>query len=42
MFQKEVLFWFQGRGRNYKGGAPYVATDSKPLILGVQLGIICI
>ena len=36
MFLKVVLFWFQGRGRPYKGGTPYVATDSKPLILGLS------
>ena len=36
MFLKVVIFWFQGRGRPYKGGTPYVATDSKLLILGLS------
>ena len=36
MFLKVVLFWFQGRGLPYKGGMPYVATDSKSLILGLS------
>ena len=36
MFLKVVLFWFQGRGRPYKGGTPYVVTDSKSLILGLS------
>ena len=36
MFLKVVLFWFQGRGHPYKGGMPYVATDSKSLILGLS------
>ena len=33
MLLKVVLFWFQGRGRSSKGATPYVATDSKFLIL---------
>ena len=33
MFLKVVFFWFQGRGRSYKGATPNVATDSKFLIL---------
>ena len=36
MFLKVVLFWLQGCGHPYKGGTPYVATDSKPLILGLS------
>jgi hypothetical protein len=36
MFLKVVLFWFQGRGRPYKGGTPYGTTDSKSLILGLS------
>ena len=35
MLLKVVLFWFQGRGRSYKGGTPNIAIDSKPLILGL-------
>ena len=32
MVLKVVFFWFQGRGRSYKGAIPNVATDSKSLI----------
>ena len=39
MFQKEVLFWFQGRGRPYKGATPNVATDIKFLILGLSIEV---
>ena len=39
MFLKVVLFWFQGCGRSYEGATPYVATDSKSLILGLSVEV---
>ena len=39
MIQKEVLFWFQGRGRPYKGFTPNVETDSKSLISGLSIEV---
>ena len=39
MCQKEVLFWFQGRGRPYKGATPNVETDSKSLISGLSIEV---
>ena len=39
MFQKEVLFWFQGRGRPYKGAMPNVETDSKSLMSGLSIEV---
>ena len=39
MFQKEVLFLFQGPGRPYKGVMPNVETDSKSLISGLSIEV---
>ena len=39
MFLKIVLFWFQRRGRPYKGETPNVLTDSKSLILGLSIEV---
>ena len=39
MFLKVVLFWFQGRGRPYKGETPNVLADSKSLILGLTIEV---
>ena len=39
MFQKEVLFWFQGLGRPYKGVTPNFETDSKSLISGLSIEV---
>ena len=36
MFLKVVIFWFQGRGRPYKGATPNVTTESKFLMLGLS------
>ena len=39
MFQKEVLFWFQGHGHPYMGATPNVETDSKSPISGLSIEV---
>ena len=39
MFLKVVIFWFQGRGRSYKGATPNVAPDKISMILGLSIEV---